>query len=189
MCFLRERAHLTQRDLAAQPDYHYSYIAVSKKPAHACHIHTYGQVISALDIDDEPQSTAASWHSPLENLQKKRHSQPKDRPTIPDGTICFHRPASRPCSGHKEFKQVIETLLKDDVRILTIVGPPGVEKTRWLCILPKNWRISFPMGQYLSTLHPFHISPWYSPRSPKHLAFRKRLVHPSRSCSKPFCMP
>src|SRR4030095_8253864 len=56
ICFLRERAMLTQRDLAARVGYHYSYISRIEKNQHLPGIATLmGRFIPALEIQSEPE--------------------------------------------------------------------------------------------------------------------------------------
>lgn len=130
--FLRERAHLTQRDLAARVDYHYSYISRVEKNLQIPAVATLmGRFIPALDIEGQSE-----W---IERLIELASGKPKDsieppdeaESTIPEIDVYKPQPSFTSILGReKESEQVIEILLREEVRILTIVGPPGVGKTR-----------------------------------------------------------
>src|SRR5262245_9225674 len=58
VCFLRERAMLTQRELAARVGYHYSYISRIEKNQHLPGLAILmGRFIPALEIQAEPEWT------------------------------------------------------------------------------------------------------------------------------------
>ena len=131
--FLRQRAHLTQRDLAARVDYHYSYISRVEKnqqvPATAT---LMGRFIPALDIQGEPE-----WMERLVELASQEQNKPVVLPEDQKTTVLAEDKVFQPPTSltsllgrENETKQIIEFLSGEEVRILTIVGPPGVGKTR-----------------------------------------------------------
>ena len=132
ICFLRERAMLTQRDLAARVGYHYSYISRIEKNVHIPGIATLmGRFIPALEIQSE-----AAWS---ERLLELASGIPKKPPLFTDAAkpVVHEEKVYRPPSSltallgrEKESKQIIESLQREDIRILTLIGPPGVGKTR-----------------------------------------------------------
>jgi len=130
--FLRERAQLTQRDLAAQVGYHYSYISRIEKNQHTPAIATLlGRFIPALDIKDEPEWTERLLELASGNQENQRASTRKEKPTVPEEKVYRPQVSLTSLLGREsESKQIIESLLNENVRLLTLIGPPGVGKTR-----------------------------------------------------------
>ena len=72
--YLRERTHLTQRELAAQVNYHYSTISRIEKNNHIPDVPTLmGRFVPALDLDDKPE-----WISRLQELASAEKRIPLD---------------------------------------------------------------------------------------------------------------
>lgn len=128
--YLRERAHLTQRELAAKVDFHYSYISRVEKDQHSPDLATItARFIPALDLENEP-----AWSErliTLTHLASTEKTKPirsalsaSDEKTnkIPTNLV--------PLLGREmEAARLMDIFQKDEVRILTIIGPPGVGKT------------------------------------------------------------
>ena len=129
--YLRERTHLTQRELAAQVNYHYSTISRIEKNNHIPDVPTLmGRFVPALDLDDKPE-----WISRLQELASAEKRIPLDlTPAAPQ--ISDSDPAPLPVSftpllgREREADALWEMLRRADVRLVTLVGPPGGGKTR-----------------------------------------------------------
>jgi len=132
LSFLRERAHLTQRQLAAKVSYHYSYISRIEKNQHVPAVSTLmGRFVPALEIQNEPE-----WTERLLELVSQEQNEQENPPdgakkTVPEIKV-FRPPVSLTSmlGREEESKQLIQLLENDEVHIVTIVGPPGVGKTR-----------------------------------------------------------
>ncbi|HAV76858.1 MAG TPA: hypothetical protein DCX53_05830, partial [Anaerolineae bacterium] len=157
ICFLRERARLTQRDLAAQVDYHYSYISRIEKNQHTPAVSTLlGRFIPALEVQDDPL-----WVERIIALASKKPSGRITLPTegtektVPERKI-YQPPASLTSmlGRAKESDQAVDMLLKDDIRLLTIIGPPGVGKTRLALHLAEELTGRFDHGSVFVNLAP-----------------------------------
>src|SRR6185369_910117 len=141
--FLRERAELSQRELALQVGYHYSYMSrIEKNERMPDSATLMARFIPALGLEDEPRWTerllrlAASEEKTLaprkSGLSGASHP-PKTDSALPK----FESPLSTlplsltPLLGReKEVETIVKLLSRFDVRLVTLVGPPGVGKTR-----------------------------------------------------------
>jgi predicted ATPase len=154
--FLRERAMLTQRDLAARVGYHYSYISRIEKNVHIPGIATLmGRFIPALEIQSEPE-----WS---ERLLELASGIPKKLPLSTDAAtpVVHEEKVYRPPSSltallgrEKESEQIIESLQRGDIRILTLIGPPGVGKTRLSLHVAEKLAAQFVNGAVFVNLAP-----------------------------------
>lgn len=140
---LRERVHLTQREFAGQVGYHYSFISRLEKnersPDHATLIALF---VPALGLDDEPQWTERllklagdeSKASAVSGLNSTPPSAPAPDTPTPGMGIPLNPtlPVSlNPLLGRERESMELPALLaRDDVRLVTLVGAPGVGKTR-----------------------------------------------------------
>ena len=126
--YLRERAHLSQRELAALVGYHYSYVSYIEKnvrvPDEASLL---GRFIPALGLEDEPR-----WVKRLLKLAAGKPSIPARNvePAISHENV-YKLPTSLTSmlGREREVALLNEMLQSDEVRLVTIVGPPGVGKT------------------------------------------------------------
>ncbi|PWB76533.1 MAG: hypothetical protein C3F07_03575 [Anaerolineales bacterium] len=133
ICFLRERIHLTQRDLAARVSYHHSYISRLEKNQHGPSVSTLmGRFVPALEIQGE-----AKWVERIVELATKEREKSSGladddlKSVVPQIKIYQPPPSLTSLLGReRESREIIEILNREQVRILTIVGPPGVGKTR-----------------------------------------------------------
>ncbi len=127
--YLRVRAHLSQREFAALVDYHYSYISRIEKNQHIpSHVILMARFIPALNLESEPE-----WAKRLGELAEQgRGETPAAASVTVNEEDTYRLPTSLTSMLGRadESRQLIERLRQEDVRILTIVGPPGVGKTR-----------------------------------------------------------
>lgn len=137
--YLRERVELTQRELAHDVGYHHSYISRLEKNERSPDRATLAALfVPALGLDDEPQ-----WTERLIELaggNAKRLPTPGiptappagPRPESPNRLLASLLPISlTPLIGRqKEVERLTQLLLGSEARLITLVGPPGVGKTR-----------------------------------------------------------
>jgi predicted ATPase/DNA-binding XRE family transcriptional regulator len=157
--YLRERVELSQKELAAQVGYHYSYMSRIEKNQRTPDPKTLlARFIPALVLDDEPQWTARL----LELAGASEANLPSTvstadiRPTSFSPTTAlpiFDLSASNlpvfltPLLGRNaEVSALTELLNRSDVRLVTVVGPPGVGKTRLAAHLAAQMAGMFAQG-------------------------------------------
>ena len=141
--FLRERAELSQRELALQVGYHYSYMSRIEKNERLPDSATLmARFIPALGLDDDPQWTerllklAASEEktmSPRRGGQSSASHQPVAASALPtfDSPLNPLPLSLTPLLGReKEVETLSKLISRFDVRLVTLVGAPGVGKTR-----------------------------------------------------------
>jgi len=136
---LRKRAGMTQTDLAAALGYSFSFICALEQnrrlPDVQAVVQTY---LPALGLQDEPKLAAqlvelaalARGEKPPTTLTIKRER----RLVLTEGTeeLAYHLPIPpTPLLGRaQEVKQLCNRLHGHSGRLLTLIGPPGVGKTR-----------------------------------------------------------
>ncbi len=129
--YLRERAHLSQRELAALVGYHFSYISYLEKNTRIVDEATLrGRFVPALGLEDEPE-----WVTRLLELAKNKKI---DTPVIGSGVesnVSDENVGVLPTSltvmiGREyESARLRKLILDPEIRLVTIAGPPGVGKT------------------------------------------------------------
>lgn len=127
--YLRMRAGLSQRELAAQVDYHYAHVNRFEK-----NIRTpdrtvlLARFVPTLGIADEPEWT----NRLLELASKPGMENPAEEPEqiAGEGTV-FRLPANLTSMIGREQESILlaKLLLQPEIRLLTLIGPPGVGKT------------------------------------------------------------
>jgi len=141
--YLRERVELSQKELALQVGYHYSYMSRIEKNQRTPDLKTLAaRFIPALALDGEPQWTARllelAGGSDAELPPISRFADSKLASLAPQTALpIFDLSASHlpvfltPLLGRDNEVQALTTLLnRSDVRLVTLIGPPGVGKTR-----------------------------------------------------------
>jgi predicted ATPase/transcriptional regulator with XRE-family HTH domain len=141
--YLRERAELSQRELALQVGYHYSYMSRIENNERIPDSATLmARFVPALGLDEEPVWTArllklatseGKTMAPRRGARTLPSSTPTIETTLPiSETSLSPLPVSlTPLLGRdKEIAAVTKKLSRFDVRLVTLIGPPGVGKTR-----------------------------------------------------------
>jgi len=141
--YLRERAELTQRDLASQVGYHYSYVSRIEKNEHIPDAATLvGRFIPALGLEREPQWTERLLKLAAETVQANliskttwlsAASHPALETTLPNFESTLNPlPVNLTAllGRGREIDQLTALISQVGVRLVTLVGPPGVGKTR-----------------------------------------------------------
>lgn len=152
--FLRERAHLTQRELAARVDYHYSYISRLEKNAVLPDSSMLtARFVPALGLEGEPE-----WIRRILELARPvrlagETSQPEaESPAEP---VPLPVPFSPLLGRERETALICDMLRQPGIRLVTLVGPPGVGKTRLAVHAAMQVYESFPGGVFFADLTPF----------------------------------
>ena len=141
--YLRERAELSQRELALQVGYHYSYMSrIEKNERMPDSATLMARFIPALGLDDEPQWTerllklAASEEKTM-SPRRAGQSSASHPPVVASSLPTFDSPLNplplslTPLLGREDEVQAVTRIVaRVDVRLVTLVGAPGVGKTR-----------------------------------------------------------
>lgn len=166
--YLRERVELSQKELALQVGYHYSYMCRIEKNQRVPDTHTLvTRFVPALLLDQEPQWTARL-------LELAGGSEEKMSPAVvpfveakaaflppPTALPIFDLSASKlpifltPLLGRdKEVIALANLLSRNDVRLVTLMGPPGVGKTRLAAHLAAQMAGAFAHGPLFVDMTP-----------------------------------
>ena len=141
--YLRERVELSQKELAAQVGYHYSYMSRIEKNQRTPDPKTLmARFVPALALDGEPQWTARL----LELARGVEAETPRVAPLTDSKPIFPVPPTALPifdlsaCNlpvfltpllgRNEEVTALIDLLSRGEVRLVTLMGAPGVGKTR-----------------------------------------------------------
>jgi predicted ATPase len=158
--FLRERVELSQKELAMQVGYHYSYMSRIEKNQRTPDPTTLmARFVPALYLDSEPEWTARLLELAGVTETKQRSAtstlsgSKAALPAPPTALPIFDLSSSNlpiiltPLLGRDEEVLALTNLLtRDDVRLVTLIGPPGVGKTRLAAHLAAQLAGSFAHG-------------------------------------------
>src|SRR5262245_1779231 len=141
--FLRERAELSQREFALQVGYHYSYMSrIEKNERMPDSATLMARFVPALELADEPQWTERLLKlaaSEEKTIAPRRSGQvPASHPPMVATSLpSFDSPVSSlplsltPLLGREnEVETLAKLISRANVRLVTLVGAPGVGKTR-----------------------------------------------------------
>jgi predicted ATPase/DNA-binding XRE family transcriptional regulator len=158
--FLRERVELSQKELAMQVGYHYSYMSRIEKNQRTPDPTTLmARFVPALDLDSEPEWTARLLELAGGTETKSGSAIPSLSGTKaaqfapPTGLPIFDLSSSNlpiiltPLLGRdEEVVALMDLLAREDVRLVTLIGPPGVGKTRLAAHIAAQLAGSFAHG-------------------------------------------
>jgi len=140
--YLRKRAELSQRDLAARIGYHYSYMSRIESNEYLPDSATLmARFIPALGLEKEPEWTKrllelinheATTATPTQDeIPASFVSEPDPSPTDSGSPLSIFPVSLTPLLGREnDVATLVELLARRDVRLITLIGPPGVGKTR-----------------------------------------------------------
>jgi len=141
--YLRKRVALSQRELALQVGYHYTYMSRIENNEHVPDSATLmARFIPALKLDNEPtwtqQLLKLAGQQGMGDLSATDAGSFASSETDSDSTVLDIDPGSdalpaslTPLLGRdNEVAEVLKILRHPDVRLLTLSGPPGIGKTR-----------------------------------------------------------
>jgi transcriptional regulator with XRE-family HTH domain len=134
--YLRKRAELSQRELALHVGYHYSYMSRIENNEYIPNsAMLMARFVPALGLEKEP-----AWTRRLLELATAGEKSPAapsielitDPGTTDHGSLPGLFPVSlTPLLGRqKEVTTLVQYLSRSDVRLITLIGAPGVGKTR-----------------------------------------------------------
>lgn len=127
--YLRKRAGLTQRELAAQVGYHYAHLnRIENNQRLPNEATLLAQFVPALSLEDQ-----SKWVQRMLQLRKEAESvQLPPQEQVSSQLIERHYVPSLPIAllgREQEFAQLSRLLLQPETKLVTLVGPPGVGKT------------------------------------------------------------
>jgi predicted ATPase/transcriptional regulator with XRE-family HTH domain len=129
--YLRERAHLSQRELAALVGYHSSYISYLEKNMRSLdEASLLGRFVPALGLENE-----SSWVARLLELSNLKKDEMPIHPDGQEAPSSAEKSSSLPVSltsmiGREyESARLRKLILDPTIRLVSILGPPGVGKT------------------------------------------------------------
>src|SRR5262245_55837717 len=165
--YLRERAELSQRELALQVGYHYSYMSrIEKNERMPDSATLMARFVPALGLDDDAQWTerllklAASEEktvAPRRGGQTPASHAPVVVSTLPtfDGPLASLPLSLTPLLGREtEAESLAKIISRADVRLVTLVGAPGVGKTRLAIYTANEIAGMFAQGAIFADLSP-----------------------------------
>ena len=137
--YLRKRAELSQRELAARIGYHYSYMSRIESNEYLPDSATLmARFIPALGLEKEPEWTKRLLELidpeailPIKDAVASSTPEP-DSSIIDSGSPLSIFPVSlTPLLGRQnDVDALVQSISRKDVRLVTLIGPPGVGKTR-----------------------------------------------------------
>lgn len=151
--YARKRAHLTQHELGAQIGYHHSYISYLEKnlrlPDKAVLL---GRIVPALGLETETDI--------VERLLVLSSQQRIKSPLHDSSSILGTLPANlTPILGREqEIELACQLLRREDIRLLTVIGPPGVGKTKLALHITQVMQGRFDDGAVFVDLTPLPSS-------------------------------
>jgi len=142
--FLRERVELSQKELALQVGYHYSYMSRIEKNQRTPDPTTLmARFVPALNLDAEPEWTArllelargaeSKVYLPVTSVEEAKPVSPSPPTALPIFDLSSSNLPTilTPLLGRDDEVVALTNLLtRSDVRLVTLIGPPGVGKTR-----------------------------------------------------------
>jgi predicted ATPase/transcriptional regulator with XRE-family HTH domain len=154
--YLRERAELSQRELALQVGYHYSYMSrIEKSERIPDSAALMARFVPALYLDDEPEWTARllKLATASEGKASSQTASPAESSAPPTTLPIFDLSAGNlptiltPLLGRDNEVIALSNLLtRNNVRLVTVIGPPGVGKTRLVTHIAAQMAGSFAHG-------------------------------------------
>jgi len=168
--YLRRRARLQQRDLAIAVGYSEGQICRLEQNQRLPDLPTLAaRFVPALALEDQPelaarlmQLAAAARHldPPLRQDSPANGGERSERSSAPALTNPAPRPGNLPIpltpliNRNQEVAAIGACLERDDVHLLTLVGPPGIGKTRLGLHVAGAWRALFRDGVFVVALAP-----------------------------------
>jgi len=157
--YARERLHITQRELAARINYHHSYISyLEKNQRLPDETMLMGRIVPALGLENEPEIVARM----LELVSRKENKPVSAKAVKPVSNVSEEKVSSLPTSltsmlgRERESARLIQMSTDPNIRLISIVGPPGVGKTRLALHVAEELQRTFSDGVWFVNLMPIH---------------------------------
>ncbi len=161
---LRRRAQMTQADLAAAVGYSVSFISSLEQNTRRPDVHSILQhFVPALALQEEPHlathllELAAATQGdlpPTTALTVTREQRIVITATNPEALTTLPTPPTPLIGRDQTVKMLCDRLLGHQGRLLTLVGPPGVGKTRLALAVAATLQPLHPDGVYFVPLAP-----------------------------------
>lgn len=160
---LRRRAQMTQGDLAAAVGYSVSFISSLEQNTRRPDVHSVLQhFVPALELQTDPHlaaqllelAAAASGDRSATMLTLSRERRIVITETITDAPTNLPAPPTPLVGREQTVKLLCDRLLAHSGRLLTLVGPPGVGKTRLALEVATHLQPLHPDGTYFVALAP-----------------------------------
>lgn len=179
--FLRKRAELSQRELALQVGYHYSYMSRLENNEYVPDpAMLMAHFVPALGLEKDQAWTnrllelaapdgkraAAPGGSKSASLERMPESAAPDIDLPPDSFPVSLTPL---LGRQSEVASLKESLARSDVRLITLIGPPGVGKTRLAVQAAGEAAGMFAHGMKFVDLAPIHDPGGFLPALAQHL--------------------
>lgn len=126
--YLRERAQLSQRELAARVGYHFSFISYLEKNTRTLdEAPLLGRFVPALGLEEEPY-----WIERLLELSKVKKGDLPIDPKAAKESKPDNLPISLTSIIGREYEaaHLKKMILVQEKRLISVIGPPGVGKTK-----------------------------------------------------------
>src|SRR4051812_14380854 len=155
--FLRRRARLQQRDLAIAVGYSEGQICRLEQNQRLPDLPTLAaRFVPALELENEPELAAQL----LDLAAAARNADPAKgsdslaltQPVPPLGNL--PTPLTPLINRTREVAAISACLARDDVHLITLVGPPGIGKTRLGLHVAGAWQARFRDGVFFVALAP-----------------------------------
>jgi len=154
--YLRERVNLSQRDLAQRVGYHYSYISLLEKNERTPNLAILQKLfIPALKLENDLNSgerllelAAGVQPSAVANVLVQ---QPAASVTLSAGLPISLTPL---LGRESESAALFQILLSEEIRLVTLIGAPGVGKTRLALHIAEQLTSNFSDGVVFVDLMP-----------------------------------
>jgi predicted ATPase/DNA-binding XRE family transcriptional regulator len=158
--YLRRRARLQQRDLAIAVGYSEGQICRLEQNQRLPDLPTLAaRFVPALDLENEPalaarllDLAAAARNADAGKGGEQPTSHPQIPPTAHQGNL--PTPLTPLINRTHEMATISACLARDDVHLITLVGPPGIGKTRLSLHVAGAWQARFRDGVYFVALAP-----------------------------------
>ena len=152
--YLRRRARLQQRDLAIAVGYSESQISRLEQNQRLPDMSTLAALfVPALGLETEPALAERLLElAAVARGEAPASSAPRARP--PAAAAHIPTPLTPLIDRVRETEQLCAALARDDLRLLTLVGPPGIGKTRLALHAAASSGQLFADGMYFIALAP-----------------------------------
>src|SRR4051794_2304491 len=180
--YLRRRARLQQRDLAIAVGYSEGQICRLEQNQRLPDLPTLAaRFVPALDLDDVPElatrllELAAATRNADAGKGREQPASPTPQilaePTARLGNL--PTPLTPLINRTSEVAALSDCLARDDVHLITLVGPPGIGKTRLGLHVAGAWQARFRDGVYFIALAPVRDPAYVLPTIAHTLGIKK----------------
>jgi predicted ATPase/transcriptional regulator with XRE-family HTH domain len=188
---LRKSLDLTQRDLARRVGYSVVTIRKVESDERRPSRELAERLARFLDVAQEElpgflalARTLVSEASPHGDqlVEPWRRSQPAEAWWAAGPPTNLTVPLTRLIGRHTEVAAVSDLLTREDIRLVTLVGPPGIGKTRLSVQVATDLLAAFPDGVFSVALAPISDPALVTPTIAKTLGVKDSVAQPLVDC-------